>query len=367
MPALAHSSAPAPSLLHMQWFGSHDFNGMEQLWPSGALAALTVTWDKSTPLDSSAEHLEDMAALVLGVAEPDWEPEPHWFDTPQQQECALFLLARMGSKAAAAVQAWRARPAGARDAEQEASVQRAAADLHGAAVHLGQQPVVRQLLQVAAPGVLPLLDAAGWQPGAEAAARGALPGADAVTGATQSQQQGSSRRTADQQPDVARQAQTDALEVLLALGRQYDPLALGLRLRGCYNPACTSLAGASEADMKLKICASCRIARCAGWVGVLAAAARPPARPPAPGRPRGQPSQQHIIGAVVWPAHAVMLSNQPCLLCLAGTAAPSVPRRTGSTTRPAASARRRRRRRRRRLPSRQRVSSRSRGGGGSRC
>jgi hypothetical protein len=37
--------------------------------------------------------------------------------------------------------------------------------------------------------------------------------------------------------------------------------APALRLPGCYNPACTSLAGASESGMPLKWCTGCMIAR----------------------------------------------------------------------------------------------------------
>jgi hypothetical protein len=63
--------------------------------------------------------------------------------------------------------------------------------------------------------------------------------------------------------DAVEQASTagEPLRLLVSLGQQLDPLALGLRLPGCCNPACTSLAGVSEAALVLKRCTGCKIAR----------------------------------------------------------------------------------------------------------
>jgi len=122
---------------------------------------------------------------------------------------------------------WMADLGRAADPAREQVMDKAAGQLQAAAVQLGQQPLLRQQLAVAAPALVQR--------------------AVAVAGV-----------------GAASQPQAEPLQLLVALRQQLDPLALGLRLRGCYNPACACLAGASEADMKLKRCSGCLIARWGG-------------------------------------------------------------------------------------------------------
>jgi len=150
-----------------------------------------------------------------------------WFaGSVERQQFVLLALAYIGGKGAEAVLEWMADLGRAADPAREQVMGKAAGQLQAAAVQLGQQPLLRQQLAVAAPALV--------QRAVAVAGVGA----------------------------AASQPRAEPLQLLVALRKQLDPLALGLRLRGCYNPACTCLAGASEADMPLKLCAGCKIARC---------------------------------------------------------------------------------------------------------
>jgi len=98
-----------------------------------------------------------------------------------------------------------------------------------------------------------------------AAAPALLPAAGALAGGTAAFDRSSFK--ANGQPIRLQLAVEDrVLDLFAALRRQQlDPLALGLDLPGCWNPACSSLAGASEADMQLKRCTACKTAR---WAAV---------------------------------------------------------------------------------------------------
>jgi hypothetical protein len=208
-----------------QGFITHPPASFDQLWRSGALPGLVTTLAKGAGCcsqgQSAAHGLPSMTELLLAVLLAPWsgQQEPWYAASAEKQQFVLFALARLGPHAGAMLtSAWNA--SGRRDKDA----------LMAAAVKLAQPPL-RQLLEAAAPTLLPLAD----------------PLADAVL---------SSRHQPADETIVRR-----AMGLLVALGEQLDPLALGLALPGCWNPGCTSLAGASEADMKLKRCKGCRVAR----------------------------------------------------------------------------------------------------------
>ncbi len=51
------------------------------------------------------------------------------------------------------------------------------------------------------------------------------------------------------------------LSLLQQLHERLDPLALGVRLPGCYSPRCAARGGLSEAALRTKMCTGCRVAR----------------------------------------------------------------------------------------------------------
>ena len=155
--------------------------------------------------------------------------QPWAADSVERQQFALFMLTRVCLAAATLVHATLSDSAPASREQSEA-----AGVLLAAARQL-REPPLRQLMEVAAPALVVDVDALSSGLGS------ALPG------------------TGDGTCSPA--LLTPALDLLTALRDQLDPLALGLALPGCWNPACTSLAGASEADMKLKRCTSCKVAR----------------------------------------------------------------------------------------------------------
>jgi hypothetical protein len=223
---------------------THNPSSFKRLCRSGALPALVVTMGKC--MSSGPVGLASwLPQLLVELVPAPGQAQPWFADSPRKQQLALLVLARLGGRAAEAVLPFSgmARVGNDRDAAQEQAMRSVADGMHAAAVHLGRQPLLRRLLEAAAPGMVPAADSVA------ASARGRQASAD-------------SSRPADQQPDAVLQLiQAEPLQLLVALRQQLDPLALGLRLRGCYNPACACLAGDSEADMRLKLCAGCKIAR----------------------------------------------------------------------------------------------------------
>jgi hypothetical protein len=193
-----------------------------------------------------------MAGLLAAVAAAPPPGQQPWFAaSAEKQQFVVWAVARMGAKADAAV-AFAARsgllPVSAVD--QVGRVEAAMAAFPAAARQLWQQPLLRQHLEAAAPALLQRGDEIDSSASASVS-RLQIPRAGGGLAAT---------------PDAH-------LGLLAALAQQLDPLALGLlRLPGCYNPACTSRAGASEADMKLKRCTGCKIARCVGSMPLVAPA-----------------------------------------------------------------------------------------------
>jgi len=169
------------------------------------------------------------------VPEPGEEP---WFaGSAERQQYAMLVLSHVGTQLAAAVLQLSTLPA--MGAEELELVAEAVDSAHAAAEQLAQPPL-RQLLEVAAPALLPLADEVGaavQQPACNVGADGG--------GLAQLQSA----------------LQPRHVKLLASVAQQLDPLALSLALPGCYNPACTCLAGASEADMPLKRCAGCKTAR----------------------------------------------------------------------------------------------------------
>jgi len=175
--------------------------------------------------DSGLDSLVGLGG-VLNELLPKPGRAPWYAASAERQQFALLVLGAMGGRAAVgainvATGGAAARPHmyGPEQAQQATAAVTAAARLLA-------QPPLRQLLAVAAPALLPAADAVSSLP-----------------------------------PGSAAGLQREPLDLLRSLGWALDPLALGLALPGCYNPACTSLAGASEAGMQLKMCTGCKIAR----------------------------------------------------------------------------------------------------------
>jgi hypothetical protein len=200
------------------------------------LPSLVVTVGKRTYRPGPHKSVVDLLSLLL----PPPGERPWYADSVARQQFWVLLLAHVGGKTAPLLLEWVQNPlsvaGGAADVQQ--MLRRIADALQAAVVQLVQPPLRAQL---------------------EAAAPALVPCADAVADSLRAQQSSSSS-------SIARRA--EPLELLLSLVQQLDPRAPGLRLPGCCNPACTSVAGASEADMKLKVCTGCRTVRWAGWLGV---------------------------------------------------------------------------------------------------
>jgi len=175
---------------------------------------------------ATGASVDTLVALgsLLGMLLPYPGQAPWYAASSERRQFAVYVLARVGGRAAAIAATFAANP----DAAESHSPYEAhhVADVislvQGASQLLGRPPL-RQLVEAAAPAL--------------------LPEADAVAGSRQGA--GTGRQS---------------LQLLFALSRQLDPLALGLDLPGCYNPACTSLAGASEADMPVQRCTGCKMA-----------------------------------------------------------------------------------------------------------
>jgi len=257
---------------------------VSDLWRSGALPSLVVTLSKGA--DCSNSSLDAAGDLLRALSQPPVTGRAPWYAASgETQQFALLLLARLGRHASAMAAHM------AKALEEEAVVLEAVAAMQAAVEQLTQPPL-RQLVEVAAPA---------W-----------LSDADAFSSSRQGAEPPASASAALSSP-LLRQA----VELLTAFSQQLDPLALGLALPGCYNPACTSVAGASEAGMKLKRCTGCKTAR---WAGSC------------------------LRCAFTW---QLRVKTTPCNRCinnartclLAGTAAPPAPTPTGSTTRRGASGR----------------------------
>ena len=206
----------------MQAFLDHPPASFDQLWRSGALPGLVVTLAKGAGGSSASLEMLRALLILLLLAPSCPGQEPWCAASPERQQCALFVLAQAGRHASAIARAAHSGPAGQRLGDNTGAL------LPAAVAQLGRQPL-RQLLEVAAPALVADADAL------LSSSLGSAPGSSALLGRT--------------------------VELVSALSAQLDPLALGLRLPGCYNPACTSLAGASEAAMKLQRCSACKIAR----------------------------------------------------------------------------------------------------------
>ena len=210
---------------------------LEEMWRCGALPALVVSVAKGAALASVWEEgMQSMSTLMNTVLKaPPPGQQPWYAASTERQQFALLVLARIGGVVAAQLlqHADGAPPGGT--AEQQALLQLSQM-LCAAAEQLGEDPLLRQHLEAAAPG-LARADAAGAHSDPAASDQGAL-------------------------DELRFQRKTiEPLQLLVSLGQQLDPLALGVRLSGCYNPACACLVGDSEAAMALKTCAGCRIAR----------------------------------------------------------------------------------------------------------
>jgi len=283
---------------------------IDQLWRGGALPGLVVTLAKAA---DSCRQILVLADLLPALQPPEGGQAPWYAASAANQRFATFLLARLGGKLAAGITALTSQPSdpslgrlGSPHPGFMGDVRDATAALAAAAGQLPAQPALRKQLEAAAPALLPAADAL------LAAAGG---GSDEVGG-----QQGAAAGAASgaqQEPGSA------ALRLLASLAQQLDPCALGVdSMPGCCNPACTSLAGASEAGMSLKRCSACKTVRwgLGEWrvhtPGAVRICWRLPCRPPA--------------------------QMPPCMCPLvsrgAGTAAQAAPRPTGRATRPIASA-----------------------------
>jgi hypothetical protein len=236
---------------------AHTPSCFDELWRSGALAGLVTTICKcadGSDAGASPVPVEQPVAMadLLRSLLPAPGQAPWYAATEERQQFALFALARLGGRLQFGLSLMISRqPAGSvgldledwvRHVQQHGQKVAVTSAVCTAAEQLGRQPLLRQALAAAAPAL--------------------LPAADALAGGTAAIDRSSF--TADGQPTRLQLGIEDrVLDLFAALPRQLDPLALGLALPGCWNPACTSLAGASEADMKLKRCTACKTARCA--------------------------------------------------------------------------------------------------------
>jgi hypothetical protein len=225
---------------------THAPGSLDQLWTSGALPGLVITACKrarTSHAGSVRVATYMMAQLVDSLLAPaDSRQAPWWAASAERQQFALFLLARVGGKLAEVLSDIQAGRLPLPSEPQEVCmVMSAFSDAHAATLMLGAQPQLVVLMQAGAPGLLREL-----------------------MGVFNRPDNAQERDDAPVRGGVQVSVDSRGLPILAALPRQLDSLALGLRLPGCYNPACPSLAGASETDMPLKLCAGCRTAR---WVG----------------------------------------------------------------------------------------------------
>jgi hypothetical protein len=238
-----HAHPPAVSMRHLpcsaQAVVIHTPDTFDELWRSGCLPGLIVTTAKLSGVEEGDEEGSEewdgdggegwglaqlMAArpLLSAVLPAPGQAQPWFAASAERQQFTLLALGRIGAKAAAVVQGQGMRVG------LEGLLAMATDLLQLAAGQLSGQPLLRQQLEAAAPKLL--------QQAANMKAELRLP------------------------PSVDGQPRAPMM-LLAALAQQLDPLALGLALPGCYNPACTSLAGASEAGMPLKTCMGCKTAR----------------------------------------------------------------------------------------------------------
>jgi hypothetical protein len=219
---------------------------LEALWRAGALPALVVSVAKATPIDDPEAVSALANVLHAALRAPARGEQPWYAASAERQQFVMLLIARIGGRGAAILLANTGNGTGSfrvilePGADQEVPWLHR---LHVAAQQLARAPLLRQQMEAAAPAL--------------------LPAAEAACSMDQAWRSQSNPRYPDQRMITPNAA---PMHLLVALGRELDPLALGLRLPGCYNPACTCLAGASEADMALKRCMGCKIARrVTGW------------------------------------------------------------------------------------------------------
>jgi hypothetical protein len=225
--------------LCLQGFIVHPPASFDHLWRCGALAGLVATPFRLRRPDTSdaASNMMTLLAPMLSAS----GQQPWYAASTERQQFALLALAHVGGRTAAAVLALTADQGGVQlpDAGVAIELAEAVAVLRAAAEQLGRPPL-RALVAEAAPALLRDADAC----------------SDAAAAASSS----SRTRSSPVNPGgVGVELPRAHLELLAALGAQLDPLGLGMRLPGCYNPACTSVTGASEAGTKL--CKGCKTAR----------------------------------------------------------------------------------------------------------
>ena len=266
---VTHDRVPATAPVVQAIAASVQPSSFEQLWRCGALPGLVLTLRKlgehAGPADSvSLAQAQVFDALLLRLLPPAAEGQRWCAGSLDRQQFILFWLAHVGAMMGVAAESilresmlrrtaytsLDGTPAGLLGMFATAEYAHAALTwgdaLHRPARQLAQLPLLVQQLREAAPGLMPLIESLALLP------EGMGRACELPTGLE------CSGRAA---PAQDRDALQCMVQLLTALGRQLDPLALGLRLPGCWNPGCTSLAGASEAGMPMKLCAGCQIAR----------------------------------------------------------------------------------------------------------
>jgi hypothetical protein len=237
-----------------QDFVESDPATFDALWRSGAVGALLTTTCKIAARSADGGTTLRMTQLLTQLLRPAaWQAvqqpapgarqaarqaaahrEPWLAGSIERQQFALLAAARVGGPAAEFILNFHLTPQtpGITDAAELQLITdmlNAEHALVSPALQLAQPPL-RELVAVAAPAVLARADRLGAGP----------------------------------PPDMSRAAAFERMrppfDVLAALAQELDPLALGLELPGCYNPACASLEGEGEASMPLKRCMGCRIA-----------------------------------------------------------------------------------------------------------
>ena len=219
----------------MQVFLEYQPACLEDMWRCGALPGLVVSVAKA--MDWQGKEAGSAHALLRDML----QAAPTFAVSAERQQFVLLVLARFWGPEAAWLLQVRSDDSGGACLmsmpQAGSETFRSHIDkLLTAAQQLAGQPLLRQQLETAAPAL--------------------VASADAVRAIVEPC---SSHLSPDDPDELLLDIEPEPLQLLASLYQQLDPLAL--RLPGCHNPACTSLAGASEAAMVLKTCAGCRVAR----------------------------------------------------------------------------------------------------------
>jgi hypothetical protein len=234
-------------------------SSIDQLWRSGVLPSLVTTLAKR---HASSEIPLSAIASPLTLLRPAAGQQPWYAGSVERQQFALFMAASMGSRVVLGLLSQRMVAAvggGGLGAAPPVTMLRSVADItpelqRKVATILSVRAVAGQLV---CPPLLQHLEAAA--PALAPEARELPVILEGLEDFPNMGDLGGGHQL------VGMRLVPEAANLLTGLASHLDPLALGWCRPGCYYPSCSSLAGASEADMLLKRCSGCKIARW-GWL-----------------------------------------------------------------------------------------------------